>query len=309
MKINFKSKYVVTAVALFSSTSIFAASGEALRTFLKDPFAYGFTIAVVFILIALLALNKALNTLKYLTIKQTQGEEAAEKLKEKTVLSSMTEATSAEEEAELLLDHNYDGIHELDNDLPPWWKWGFYITIAWAVVYSALYFGTGDIPTTEQEYAAEMEEAQTAVDAYLTASGGAIDESNVVYLSDDADLMAGKEIYLANCAACHLADGGGIVGPNLTDEYWIHGGGIVEIFSTIKYGVPAKGMIPWEDQLGPVAMQQVASYVLSLKGTTPATPKAAEGEKWIDADAPASDEAPADAENATTEEPVTEETT
>lgn len=287
MKPNFKNSLAVTIGFLLVANSAFAQAGTGFKELLKDPLAWGFATAVLFMLITLAALNRALNTVRDLTMKRTVSETAADgkpavAVEEgKTLLESLTGTKPLEQEADLLLDHDYDGIHELDNDLPPWWVWGFYITIAYAIIYSIFFFGTGAIPRSDIEYANEMEAEQAKVEAYLAATGGAVDESNVVLLTDAAALDAGKEIFAANCVACHLADGGGIVGPNLTDEYWIHGGSIADVFKTIKYGVPAKGMIPWEDQLGPVAMQQVASYVLSLQGTTPANPKAPEGDKYV----------------------------
>jgi len=312
MKPNFKNSIAVTIGFLLVTNSVFAEAGTGFKDLLKDPLAWGFATAVVFMLVTLAALNRALNTVRALTTKQTQKAAAAqgktvEVVEEKSILQTLTGTKPLEQEADLLLDHDYDGIHELDNDLPPWWVWGFYITIGWAVLYTIFFFGTGSIPSSSDEYANEMIEEQAKVEAYLAATGGAVDESNVVLLTDAAALEAGKEIFAANCVACHLADGGGIVGPNLTDEYWIHGGSIVDVFSTIKYGVPAKGMIPWEDQLGPVAMQQVASYVLSLQGTTPANPKAPEGDKYVpegaatpavEADAP-TEETPVETDPAT----------
>lgn len=301
MKPNFKNSIAVTIGFLLVTNSVFAESGTAFKELLKDPLAWGFATAVVFMVISLAALNRALNTVRALTVKQIQQEAAVEGktvqlVEEKSILQSLTGTKPIEQEADLLLDHDYDGIHELDNDLPPWWVWGFYITIAYAIIYTIFFFGTGAIPNSGDEYANEMATEQAKVDAYLAAIGGAVDENNVVLLTDAAALEAGAKIFKTNCVACHLADGGGLVGPNLTDEYWIHGGSIANVFSIIKYGVPAKGMISWQDQLGPVAMQQVASYVLSLQGTTPATPKAPEGDKYVpeDAAAPAVDaDAPA----------------
>jgi cytochrome c oxidase cbb3-type subunit 3 len=139
---------------------------------------------------------------------------------------------------------------------------------------------TSDKLNTAAEFEKEMATAKSEVDAYLATSASAVDENTVVALTDGPALDAGAKIFATNCAACHLADGGGSVGPNLTDEYWIHGGGITNVFTTVKYGVPAKGMIAWKDQLSPVQIQQVASYILTLKGTTPATPKAPEGDLW-----------------------------
>lgn len=191
-----------------------------------------------------------------------------------------TKAAPIEQEADILLDHDYDGIRELDNALPPWWKYGFYITIFIAVIYILKFevWHTGMNPT--EEYNAEMIEGKAQVNAYLAASKENVDENSVVLLTDGSAITAGKEIFGKTCVACHLADGGGSVGPNLTDDYWIHGGGITDIFKTLKYGWPDKGMQAWASTYSPVQLQQIASYVMSLKGTKPANPKAPQGELY-----------------------------
>jgi cytochrome c oxidase cbb3-type subunit 3 len=264
------------------------AIGAGMRELLNDPIFWGFSIAVIFLLIALFALNKALNTVREVTMQRMMQAEAKEDAaqtaaveEDKGIMHVLTDATPVEREAEIMLDHDYDGIHELDNNLPPWWVWGFYATIGYAAIYLIIFI-TGDALNTSVEYENEMVAAQEKVEAYLATAANAVDESNVVALSESSALDAGAKIYAENCAACHLADGGGSVGPNLTDEYWIHGGGITNVFSTIKYGVPEKGMIAWKEQLSPVKMQQVASYILTLQGTTPANPKDPEGEIWVE---------------------------
>lgn len=180
-------------------------------------------------------------------------------------------------EEQVATDHEYDGIRELDNRLPPWWLYGFYFTILFAVVYLFRFFFL-DMPTQDQEYQAAMQEGREQVKVYLASLDNLIDESSVTLSTETADINAGKAIYDANCAVCHAADGGGGVGPNFTDKYWLHGGDIASIFKTIKYGVPTKGMISWETQLSPKKMQQVASYIYTLEGTTPAKPKEPQGE-------------------------------
>ena len=129
------------------------------------------------------------------------------------------------------------------------------------------------------EYNEEIAIASAEKEA-LMKTGALINEETVTVLTDASALQSGKAIYDANCIACHANDGGGIVGPNLTDQYWINGGGIKNIFKTIKNGVPAKGMISWQTQLNPNQIQQVASYILSLHGTTPVNPKEPQGEIW-----------------------------
>ena len=190
-----------------------------------------------------------------------------------------TKAIPLEKEADMLLDHDYDGIKELDNALPPWWKYGFYITIVVAVFYIFKFevWHTGMNPT--QEYAEEMSAAKIQTDAYLASAKENVDENSVVQL-DAAGAAAGKEIFTKTCVACHLAEGQGSVGPNLTDEYWIHGGSIKDIFKTIKYGFPDKGMQSWQTTYSPVQMQQLATYIRTLKGTNPPNPKAPQGDLY-----------------------------
>jgi cytochrome c oxidase cbb3-type subunit 3 len=185
-----------------------------------------------------------------------------------------------DKEADIDLGHDYDGIRELDNSLPPWWVWMFYGTIIWAAVYLWYYHVSAKGPNQEQEYIAAMEMGEAEKAKFLATQADAIDEKTVIALLAEADLAEGKEIYTANCLVCHGANGEGTVGPNFTDKYWIHGGSINDIFSTIKYGVPEKGMISWKAQLRPAAMQKVASYILSLQGTNPPNAKAPQGDLY-----------------------------
>lgn len=185
------------------------------------------------------------------------------------------------EEQEIMLDHDYDGIHELDNNLPPWWKALFYITIAISPVYIWYTHYAGYEQSQTEIYEREVASAEKAVKAYLATQSDMVDENSVVLLSEANEIALGKSMFDMNCAACHAADGGGTVGPNLTDEYWLHGGGIKEIFTTIKYGVPEKGMIAWKAQLRASDMQKIASYILTFQGTTPANPKEAQGDIWV----------------------------
>jgi cytochrome c oxidase cbb3-type subunit 3 len=180
------------------------------------------------------------------------------------------------EEKAIMTDHEYDGIRELDNSLPPWWKYGFYLTIIWAFGYM-LYYHTSSGPSSEQEYKAQMKQAEIDIAEYRKNAKNLVDETNVIVLKDAADINAGKAIFSQYCAVCHAADGGGIVGPNLTDNHWLHGNDIKNIFGTIKYGVQGKGMKSWQQELSPVMMAQVASFIKTLEGTTPASPKAPEG--------------------------------
>lgn len=180
-------------------------------------------------------------------------------------------------EASIATDHEYDGIRELDNRLPPWWLYGFYVTIVFGVFYLGYYhFGSGQ--SQDEEFQEAMAKHKAEMAARLSTSTDLIDESNVTLLTAETDLVSGANVYKANCAVCHAPDGGGGVGPNFTDKYWLNGGDLVSIFKTVKYGVPAKGMIAWQTQLTPTQIQQVASYIYTLEGTTPGTPKEPQGE-------------------------------
>jgi len=200
----------------------------------------------------------------------------------RTIYLNLLGSKAIEEEEEIILDHNYDGIKELDNNLPPWWVYGFYVTIVFAVVYMAKYHMFGGIDQA-QEYEIEVAEAMIAIEEYKKTAKDLVDVNTVVLLTDASDLSAGKAIFEETCVACHKADGGGGIGPNLTDAYWILGGGIKNVFNTVSEGGRAgKGMVPWKTELKPSEIAQVSSYVISLGGTTPAEPKAAEGDLWVD---------------------------
>jgi cytochrome c oxidase cbb3-type subunit 3 len=190
-----------------------------------------------------------------------------------------------EEEHEIILDHNYDGIKELDNNLPPWWVWGFYGTILFAVIYLVRFEVFNDYNQAE-EYEIAVAEANIKIAEWKKTAKDLVDANTVTLLTDASDLKAGQTIFNANCVACHKADGGGGIGPNLTDKNWILGGGIKNVFNTISEGGrDGKGMISWKSDLKPSEIAQVASYVLSFQGTTPAEPKEAEGDIWVDPNA------------------------
>ena len=242
---------------------------------------------IVFIGIAVLRMFTYLNQLQALLLKQ-QAEEAG--LEEEEVPKAvswwsefylkMTDAVPVENEESIATDHNYDGIIELDNNLPPWWKAGFYLGIVFAAVYLLRYHVFQVDPLSHEEYAVEIAEADKSIAAYLATAKDLVDETSVVALTDAASLEKGAKLFATNCVSCHRADGGGQIGPNLTDDYWIHGGDITAVFSTIKFGVTGK-MVAWEEILRASEMQDVASYVLSLRGTNPTDPRAPEGELWV----------------------------
>ncbi len=192
-----------------------------------------------------------------------------------------TKAVPVEKEADVLLDHEYDGIRELDNSLPPWWKWGFIFTCIFAVVYLVNFhvLGYGKNPT--EEYAAENKAAEQKMEAYNAKNKNRIDESNIV-MADAAGIAEAKSIYSTTCIACHGAAGEGGVGPNLTDDYWLHKGSLTDIYHSIKVGYPDKGMQSWEKQYSPKQMSELASYIKTLHGTNPPNAKAPQGDLFTD---------------------------
>jgi cytochrome c oxidase cbb3-type subunit III len=179
---------------------------------------------------------------------------------------------------DVMAGHEYDGITEYDNDLPPWWKYGFYLTIVFGVAYFIHFHVTRGGELSQAEYQHEMAEA-----ALLSAQLGANDDPNkptdYQRLTAAADIDAGKTVFAQNCAACHGQSAEGKVGPNLTDEYWLHGGDVNKVYHTVKYGVQGKGMVAWKGKLSSKQMLQVASYILTLQGSKPAGAKAPQGEK------------------------------
>lgn len=183
------------------------------------------------------------------------------------------------EEKELVMEHAYDGIAELDNPTPPWFMGLFYGTIAFAIIYWLVFhtFRTGSI--MEKEYTQEMAIAEKERAAYVKLVAGKINENTVTLLTDKKGIETGKTLFNQYCTACHGQNAEGKVGPNLTDEYWLHGGDIKAVFHTVTEGIPEKGMISWKKQLNPLQIQQVSSYVLSLQGTKPAGAKEPQGEK------------------------------
>jgi cytochrome c oxidase cbb3-type subunit 3 len=206
-----------------------------------------------------------------------------------TLWSRVTQRANAsipiERENEIELAHSYDGIRELDNHLPPWWKWLFYATIAWSVVYIFLYHVVDTLPLQESEYTAEVtaaeEQSQRAI---ALQPKEAIDESNLMFTKDAAIIEKGKSVFMSNnCSSCHRNDGGGnTIGPNLTDEYWLHGGHIKNVFSTINHGVVDKGMPAWGKVMSPQDVRNVTFFVMSLQGTKPENAKAPQGELYAD---------------------------
>jgi cytochrome c oxidase cbb3-type subunit 3 len=278
----------IPAIQSYAADAPKAATGPVTQYISGIPEGDFYTIlgVIALELISIFALVYHINVLMKVIHSQPELAKAAGPVIEKSWFwDSFNAAASLEKEKDILMDHNYDGIQELDNSLPPWWKYGFYLTIIVAVIYLYRFHVSHDGLSPKEEYAAEMQKAAEDKEAYLATAGNLVDENTVTLLTDPNEIAAGKEIFVKTCAPCHLADGGGAVGPNLTDEYWLHGGSIKDIFKSIKYGWQDKGMKSWKDDFSPKQIQQLASFVKSLKGSHPAVPKLAQGELYIEAGA------------------------
>ena len=278
--------------AVMMAIEYFIDSGDR-PAFIKFPMVSLFLFVFLFLLIAIEITIKAVDNITY----QLLTEEQKNQLNEanelsftdsdwyKNILNLVTRHKSQADEDQLLLAHDYDGIKELDNNLPPWWVYLFYACIVFGVVYMVRYEVLG-ADNQEMELKKEVAQAKIDIAEYMKTAPDLMDEKTVTLLTDPADLAAGKEIFTTNCAACHRADAGGQIGPNLTDDQWILGGGIKNVFHTlVNGGRDGKGMISWKGTLKPKEMQKVASYILSLKGTNPPDAKAPEGEVWVDENA------------------------
>jgi len=193
------------------------------------------------------------------------------------MMDMLTAAVPVEREKEVDLGHEFDGIRELDNRLPPWWLGLFYGSIIFAFVYMYYYHFSGAEWSSRKEYREEVASAERAARLYRIQQADVVDEENVQFLTDELALEQGEVIFQSNCATCHGENGEGGIGPNLTDPYWIHGGTINDVFSVIKYGVADKGMVSWQAQIRPSAMEKVSSFIMSLQGTEPAGAKEKEG--------------------------------
>ncbi|MFV8342747.1 cbb3-type cytochrome c oxidase N-terminal domain-containing protein [Flavobacterium sp. XS2P39] len=288
--------YVRVPVIFFTvlmAMEYFIDSGDR-PAFIKFPMVSIFLFVFLFLLIAIEITLAAVDTISYslLTEEQKLKIDSAKVLgfKDsewyKNLMKWLRRSDSLENEDQLLLEHDYDGIKELDNNLPTWWVYLFYACILFGVVYVVRYDVLG-ADNQEVELKKEVAQAKIDIAEYMKTAPDLMDEKTVTLSTEPADLAEGKEIFTTNCAACHRADGGGQIGPNLTDDEWILGGGIKNIFHTlVNGGRDGKGMISWKGTLKPKEMQKVASYIISLKGSNPVDPKAPEGEIWVDENVP-----------------------
>ncbi len=297
-KANISKAAAIVGLVLLSTAS---ASAQEATPVIAEKFDWligGLDMSTFFIMMFIIVceislLTVLLNLLKGL-LKSDKAEvvsasvETVKKPVERSIFDKMTFDVEIENEKDILLDHDYDGIKELDNNLPPWWKYGFYLTIVIAFVYMAHYHisKTGD--SQEEEYNKAVAQGKAEVAEYMKTSAGNVDESNVTML-EAADIATGKDVFTANCAACHGKLGEGTVGPNLTDNAWLHGGSLVDVFKSIKYGWVDKGMKSWKEDLSPMQIAQITSYIKSIQGTNPPNAKAPQGEVYVEAGAPVAD--------------------
>ena len=225
------------------------------------------------------------------SIRRVQAELIARKATQKSALGAwwsnldkkiFTKAVPVEKEADVMMDHDYDGIKELDNALPPWWKWGFIFTIAVAFIYLLNFhvLGYGKNPT--EEYQEEIVKAQEAKELFDSKNKDKIDEANLKMPTAEG-LAAAKQIFSSVCWACHGKQGEGGAGPNLTDDYWIHKGSLTDVYISIKHGYPDKGMQSWEKNYTPKEINALAGYIKTLRGTNPPNPKAPQGDLYTEA--------------------------
>lgn len=193
-------------------------------------------------------------------------------------MSDKTHSQTPDPHGPLIPGHAYDGIQEYDNPLPFWWTAIFWITIIFSAGYWVWYHAGGPGISEHEEYAAEMKVYNDQQTQLALSAPAPTEESLAAIAADPANIAVGKAAYTAKCVACHAAEGQGLVGPNLTDNYWIHGQGtLVDIHKVVADGVPEKGMISWKAMMSPKELQSVVAYVKTLQGTTPANPKAPQG--------------------------------
>ncbi len=291
-----KAAVVVTLLLLFFSSPLLAqdktadATAAAAGTSIAGMSAISFYIMTSVVFVELIVILVLLMNVRILLKAEKESVEAAPAVpaaKQKLVnlWMRLNSFRPAEQEADIDLGHDYDGIRELDNRLPPWWLYGFYLTIIVAGIYLYRFHVSHTAPGSAEEYTTAIADADQEVKEYLQKKGDLVDENTVVLLTSESALAEGKTIFMKSCVACHKEDGRGDVGPNLTDDYWIHGADVKSVFKTIRYGINA--MPKWETSYSNKQIAELTSYVKSLKGTNPANAKAPQGVLVSDDAAPA----------------------
>ncbi|MEC5147861.1 cbb3-type cytochrome c oxidase N-terminal domain-containing protein [Chitinophaga sp. 212800010-3] len=274
----------IIALSLFSSSAFAETTAPAASPYFTNLSQTSFYVLISVILLELLVVICLLFLLRYLVGIKRKHRPAKAVVPGKPSVSWLeklnnTKTLDAAAEAEEDMGHDFDGIRELNNPTPPWWKWGFAFTICFGVVYFWRTEITHSAPNQIEELAAAEKKAAVAKEEYLKKAANNIDENNVKLLTDPADITAGQKMFVSNCAPCHGPQGQGVVGPNLTDDYWLHGGKVNDVFKTIKYGVADKGMKSWQDDFSPKQLAQLASFIKSIHGSNPPNPKDPQGQK------------------------------
>ena len=294
-KVNFITRLSLALLFIAFPAMTWAQSPQGQANFWDDPFNSPMlpliVVTAMVLITIILVLVVAVYMLRVLNIMvQQAAREKAEKqgivyTPEPSWLEKMWQDINAavpiNQEKDIDLGHDYDGIRELDNHLPPWWKGLLYGTIVWAVGYLIVFHISNSMPLSLEEYENELTEANEQVRAHKASQPQeVIDENSLVYSKDDVIIAKGKTVFMSNnCGSCHRNDGGGsAIGPNLTDDYWIHGGELKNIFSTVNKGVVEKGMPAWGKVMSPQDVRNVAFYVMSLQGSNPPNPKAPQGD-------------------------------
>lgn len=289
-------KLVLLMSGLPIAISSFAQDAAAQKSFAADPINHpmfpAYVVLSLLIISIFLAVFVCIYALKIVTLLNVQiRQEKAHRLGIDYVptpgwwarfTQKINASVPVEQEKDIELDHSFDGIKELDNHLPPWWKWLFYGTIGWGAVYLVLFHFSNSLPSSQEEYHNEilLAEQQANIRKANQPAGEEIDESKLEFTNDLAIIEKGKNVFASNpCSSCHRVDGGGnTIGPNLTDEYWLHGGDVKSVFHTIQNGVIEKGMPAWGKALSPQDIRDVSFYILSLQGSNPANAKSPQGE-------------------------------
>lgn len=285
------------ALVMFSALPLLSMgqSGSFVETYFAE------IVLAIALGVALVALLLLVVTLQAVMVFRNQSEEETVAKKETWFSKrwkSLNDFRPVEQETVILTNHEYDGIRELDNNLPPWWKGLFYATIVFGGLYLVNFHVLGTGMTQSEEYEYEMAMAEKQVAEYKAALAASSDPAEVPVTGPEA-IAAGKKVYQKFCSACHGAQGQGGIGPNFADQYWIHGGNMANIITTIEEGVPAKGMIAWKNQLSGPEIQQVAAFIYDLEGTNPDGQKEPQGELF---ERVATEETEAEAEEAIAED-------
>ena len=293
-----KKRLVLIMSGLLPAMNAFSQESAPLeRSFMSDPFGspmlpYYIIFALLFIT-ALLVIAVGVYLLRVMEMMKAELEKGkARRLGVSYVpakgwwarlMTKVNASVPIEQEKDIELEHNYDGIRELDNHLPPWWKWLFYGTIGWAVVYIFVFHVWESLPLSQQEYQNEIALAEEKARLRKASQPEEIvDEQTLVFTNDAGLIEKGRNVFANNpCGSCHRNDGGGnSIGPNLTDEYWIHGGDVKSIFNTIKNGVVDKGMPAWGKAMSAQDLRDLTFFVMSLQGSAPAEAKGPQGEPF-----------------------------